>query len=493
MTQNHSPLRSFRLKTVVFTIVLSGLLLSLFGWYGWKWIEQRSLDALDSRILVPGQRIVEYHGWATDWQRFNESIVAAFGEDWKNDRILLVRSNMYDRKTLFHSENWPESLEFKDVPDIGEAAKKVRMVRDANEKGFIRYELIAQPYFYSTQAGGKQWRMVTLSNPEITFYIGINQHRYQAEIRQLRIYYFGAIILLLAAIGGGAYWIASRAMHPIRIITHTTREISSKELNQRIPDNQQFDSEFDELIQTINDMLERLDISFHQAMRFSADASHELKTPIANIQNELTSRLQKCIPDSEEHATLNEILNELERLKRIMRSLFLFSQADAGKMVISATEFNLSELLDSLVKDTEILAEEAFQLQLEQQIQPEVCIHGDPIMLGQVIQNLLNNAIIHNLEGGWIRVTLTADSERIHLTVENSATPIPEQEQDAIFLRFQRGSLTRKNHTPGLGLGLSLASEILRAHTGNISLTKSDAVSTCFSVILPRIICSDLT
>jgi len=484
-------LRSFRVKTVVFTLLLCGLLLSVFGWAGWRWIVRRSLDALDSRILVPGQRMVEYHGWATDWKRFNESIVAAFGEDWIEDRILLVRSNMYQRAELFHSENWPQDLVIQDVPDLAEAAKKVRMVRDADEKGFIRYELIARPYFYTAEAGGKKWRMLTLSNPEITFYIGIHESRFQQDIQKLGWLYFTSLLLVLAMLGGGAFWIASRAMKPIRIITNATKHITSKDLNQRIPGPEAFDSEFDTLIHTMNGMLERLDMSFHQAMRFSADASHELKTPIANIQNELVSRLQKCVPDSDEHQTLNEILEELDRLKRIMRGLFLFSQADAGKMPLSRAEFDLSQSLESLVKDAKILAEEAYGLRFESRIEKGICVFGDSIMLGQVVQNLVNNAIVHNLPEGWLMFELKLVGESVCLVIENSAKPIPPDAHEKVFHRFQRGSHTRNSNTPGLGLGLSLASEIVRAHGGKLSLKKSDEHSTVFEMILPRILCPE--
>jgi len=484
-------LRSFRFKTVIYTLLLSGCFLAVFGWMGWRWIEKRSLDALDSRILVPGQRLVEYHGWATDWQRFNESIVAAFGEDWLADRVLLVRSNMYQRDRLFHSENWPQELEIQDVPDLEAAAKKVRMVRDADEKGFLRYELIARPWFYSVEAGGKRWRMVTLSNPEITFYIGINEDRFQGEIRKLKAFYFGSLSVLLLLMGGGALVIASRAMRPIRIITETARNITSRDLNQRIRDSQLFDSEFDALIGTINGMLERLDSSFHQAMRFSADASHELKTPIANIQNELLARLQRCIPDSDEHRTLNEILHELDRLKRIMKGLFLFSQADAGKMPLTMARYHFSDSIETLVKDAQVLAEEEFELKFEAEIEAGVCIHGDEIMVGQVVQNLINNAISHNVESGWLKLSLVSREEKVVLRVENSAVPIPAEEQGRVFHRFQRGSHTRHRQTPGLGLGLSLASEIVRAHAGSLILLKSDQDSTIFEMRLPKTPCPE--
>ncbi len=448
-------MRSFRLKTVVFTTLLCGSILAIFGWFGWQWIQQRTLDALDSKILVPGQRIVEYHGWATDWKRFNESIVAAFGDDWEEDRILLVRSNMYARDTLFYSENWPENLEIQDVPNTDEAMNKVRMVRDAGEKGFLRYQLIARPHFYTAKGEGRNWRMLTLSNPEISFYIGVSLDRYQQELLDLQILYFSSLAGVLLLLALGAYWIASRAMKPIHTIASTAQTITSKDLDQRIPTQPVYDHEFDTLISTINNMLERLDVSFHQAMRFSADASHELKTPLTNIQNELITRLQTCIPDSEEHLTLNEVLKELERLKRIMRSLFLFSQADAGKMPLSKTHYNFSDQIEGIVKDASELAEEEYSIQLTHSIETDLCVFGDSVMLGQVIQNLINNAINHNKPKGWIKLTLASDAQGCVFRSENTAVPIPVEDQEKVFQRFQRGSHACKCHTPGLGLGLS--------------------------------------
>lgn len=277
--------------------------------------------------------------------------------------------------------------------------------------------------------------------------------------------------------------ISSRALKPVDAIAHTARLTSSKDLSQRIPVSSGYDQEFDSLISVINEMMGRLETSFNQALRFSSDASHELKTPLTIIQSEISSRLQTCDPDSSEQQTLNRLMEEVERLKRIIRSLFLLSQADAGKMPLTLETYDFSEELESFSRDAGILAEE-FGLTIETSIEPGLMVHADRLMLGQVIQNLISNAIKHNQPKGLVSGRLSSENGRITFAIENSGEAITAEDQPHIFDRFYRGRHVRPNDSPGLGLGLSLAREIVLAHNGKLSLVKSDATSTRFELTL---------
>ncbi len=479
-------MRSFRLKTVLLSAVLSGALLLVTGSLGWHWLQQEFQDSLDAKITLPGQRITEYHGWNTDWQHFESTIDIAIGESWKNDRILKVRSNMYQRGTLYKSDNWPTALPVQDTPKFTELMSGMQMMKQDRASGFVRYPLLDVPHLHTISDGQNQWRMAALINPELTLYIGINLDRYHAKIRTLRTAYFGVLAFVILAIALGAYWISTRALRPVAAIAAAAKSMTSKELNQRISTSRKYDKEFDSLVEVINDMISRLDKSFRQAMRFSADASHELKTPLTIIQSEIATRLQTCDTGSEEQQTLNRLMEEVERLKRIIRGLFLLSEADSGKMPLTLETYDFSEQLESFARDTEILAED-LGLSTETEIEADLFIHADRMLIGQVIQNLISNAIRHNNSQGFVRWKLSSEGDQIAFTIENSGPAIAEKDQSQIFERFYRGEHKRsEKETSGLGLGLSLAKEISAAHQGRLALLKSDTTSTLFELRLLR-------
>lgn len=478
-------MRSFRLKTVFLTVALSSVLLLSSGVIGWRWLSQEFQDALDARIVLPGQRIAEYHGWASDWEQFASTIDTLIGEGWKQNRILKLRSNMYKRGTLFQSENWPEDFPFQDLPRFEELMQATSMkMRDENSS-YIRYTLLDSPHTYTATIQGRQWRMATISNTELTLYIGIDLGSYNARLFRLRIYYFGALFLVILLIGTGAYAIANRALKPVNAIAQTAKRITSKDLEQRIESSREFDREFDSLIAVVNEMLNRLETSVKQAMRFSSDASHELKTPLTIIQSEIASQLQNDQLDSSDKQNLKRLLDEVERLRRIIQNLFLLSQADAGTMPLSPERYDLSKQLESFTQDAEILGAE-LGLKIESSIQSGIEVYADRLMLGQVFHNLISNGIKYNEAQGFLKWRLLSKENSLIFSIENSGVPIPEAIREKIFDRFFRGHQNSFQNSSGLGLGLSLAREIVIAHQGTIELVKSDPYSTEFILTLPK-------
>ncbi len=479
--------RSFRTKTVLLPVLLSSLLLVTTGVLAWQWTQQKLRDYWLEQITLPGQRIAAYRSLNFDWTRFEQTLDLAFSEDWERDRIIKVRSNLGDRETLYQSNNWPTDLQVQDIPGFADARPKMGRVTRENEEGYFRRPLLGPPHFYWSRSETNRWRMVTFTNSEITLYIGINYDEHISYISRLRLIYFGALFVVILGIAGGGYRIASRALKPVDVITNTARHITSKDLSQRVPPSDGYDTEFDSLIAVINGMMDRLEKSFQQAMRFTADASHELKTPLANLQNDISSRLQNCEPESEEHETLNCLQEEVQRLKQILRSLFLLSQADAGTMPLTRKGYNFSDQIESFAHDSELLAEEV-GLKFETRIEPGLRINGDELMIGQVVQNLISNAMKHNQsEGGFVKWTLDSEGDEVRFTIENSGPPIMPEDQERIFDRFFRGRGNRSSQSNGLGLGLSLAKEIVLAHRGSLRLKRSDDRSTCFELRLTRI------
>jgi signal transduction histidine kinase len=258
--------------------------------------------------------------------------------------------------------------------------------------------------------------------------------------------------------------------------------VTARGLDQRIPASAE-DPEITRLIQVLNGMMDRLETSFRQATRFSADASHELKTPLAIMQGELENALQAAEFGSREQQVFSNLLEETQRLKRITRGLLLLSQADAGQLKLAPEDVPLSADLEAMVEDARVLATDA-QLQFDVRIQPGLRVQADRGLLHMALLNLLNNAVKYNEPNGAVGVTLAAVDNRVVLTLCNAGPGIPPADQPRIFERFYRADQSRSRMQDGLGLGLSLAREIVHAHRGQLSLKESRPGQTCFEVTL---------
>lgn len=477
---------SFRTKTVILSVAFSSLLPIITGLVAWNWIHNQLRSSIEEKVTTPGQRLATLCGLDTDWEGFSETLEWIFSDNAQEERIIKIRSNLGDRKTLYQSDTWLTDFPFQDLPDFDSYKDQMRVSPETEDGNpFMRFTSLGEPHVYGSNTRGRQWRLATFTNSEITIYLGINPERDVDEIRNLRVIYFGALIVVILGIAIGGHRIASQAIKPVEVIANTAKRITSRDLDERIPTSSQYDTEFHVLVEVINDMMDRLETSFKQAMRFTFDASHELKTPLANIQNEISSRLQNLEPHSTEHQTLDRLHEEVQRLKQIIRSLFLLSQADAGAMPLTIETYNLSRQVESLAQDGEILAEME-GLTAEAFIEPDLFINGDQLMLGQAIRNLINNAIKYNSSNGFVKLTLRSNESDAILLIENPGAAIDPVDQAHIFDRFYRGRSKQSSDPAGLGLGLSLAKEIITAHGGKLTLVRSDSTATIFELILQK-------
>jgi signal transduction histidine kinase len=289
------------------------------------------------------------------------------------------------------------------------------------------------------------------------------------EMRVLWRIYGLTIPGALAFVAVGAWAFAGRALRPVQTLSQSITQVTAQGLNQRLA-TAEADQEFMPLITAFNAMLERLERSFHQATRFSGDAAHELKTPLAILQGELEQALQQAEAGSPIQQTLGHLLDEVSRLGSIVRKLLLLSLADAGQITLRQKSVDLGQLVTDQLEDMALLAPD---LTVTADLPPTLWVNGDSDLLIQVIQNLLGNAIKYNLPQGWIRVVGQVLQNQVHITVTNAAQPLSDQDRTHLFDRFYRGDPARSRTTDGLGLGLSLAREIARAHGGDITLTEA--------------------
>jgi signal transduction histidine kinase len=290
----------------------------------------------------------------------------------------------------------------------------------------------------------------------------------------------GALAALGLLVLGSGY-LARRALAPVEAVTKTAESVTAKGLNQRI-NVEQADAEFARLIGVFNDMMARLERSFNQAVRFSADAAHELKTPLTILQGELEAGVQDAPAGSEAQRRYTRLLEEVQRLKAITRKLLLLSLADAGRLTMNRTPVNLSEVVQASIEDVRILAP---GLRVEEMVEPGVIVSADADLFRQVIQNLANNAAKYTNDGGNVQFRLSRQRANVIFEVANTGPGIPPSDREKVFDRFYRADKARGRVVEGIGLGLSLAREIARAHGGELTLIDARDGMTAFRLTLP--------
>jgi signal transduction histidine kinase len=286
-----------------------------------------------------------------------------------------------------------------------------------------------------------------------------------------------AVLLTLA----GAWLIASVTMRPLNRLREAMKGLNQKGLDQRL-DGSGEKREFAELIDAYNAMLDRLETSFLQASRFSADAAHELRTPLTLLRG----RLEQALSQSDNRAIqgdLAEMQGDVDRLAAITRKLLLLSKADAGRLTLLLAPVDLSGMLAEMLADARMLAEDR---RLESRLDDGLSTEGDAILLRQLFNNLISNALRYCPPGGWIRLEARAVEGGIEVLLGNASEAIDAEERRRFFDRFYRGRAARAQGKEGSGLGLGLAREIARAHGGDLILQDSAATEIRLRLWLPR-------
>ena len=230
------------------------------------------------------------------------------------------------------------------------------------------------PRFFTARTAEGTWRLGIMGNDELRLVVGLNYDTVQAELNRMRNIFLVTLPVALLLVGGGGWLVAGRALRPLRRIARTAEQVTARGLDQRIPVSAE-DPEITRLIEVLNGMMDRLEASFRQATRFSADASHELKTPLAIMQGELENALAGRRARLAEQQVFSNLLEETQRIKTITRSLLLLAQADAGQLKLALEEVHLSADLEAMIEDARILAADS-KLRFELKIQPGLWVQA---------------------------------------------------------------------------------------------------------------------
>jgi heavy metal sensor kinase len=289
--------------------------------------------------------------------------------------------------------------------------------------------------------------------------------------------------LVLAASGG--WLLADRALKPVDRMTAAARRISAEHLSQRVDETGTGD-ELDNLAKTLNQMLTRLDAAFSQIRRFSADASHELQTPLTILKGELEVVLRSTRTPEEYRATLESALEEVDRIAHLVEGLLLLARAEAGVLRMDRQEVDLGQVLEEVYLRLKPLAD-SHRIELRLGTIEPLRIQGDRERLQRMTANLLDNAIKYTGAEGRVTLGLQHDSRWASIIVSDTGSGIPIEEQKQIFQAFYRTSEARSLAERGTGLGLSIAQSIAAAHGGTIQVESIPGQGSSFRVSIPLV------
>lgn len=293
---------------------------------------------------------------------------------------------------------------------------------------------------------------------------------------------FAAIPTVLIVITIGGRWVARQALAPVEAIRQAASRITVHNLDQRLPVPPAAD-EIAGLIAVLNATFERLQRSFEQSVRFSAEASHHLKTPLSVLRAGIEEILTDPRTPAKEQTRADALLHQVHQLTSVAENLLLLARADAGRLDLHREEFNLSEVLEGVCDDARALAEPE-GLSVEANLAPHLPLVADRRAVSLIVQNLMENAIKYNEPGGSICIEAHAENGEAEVTVRNNGEPIPPERAPHIFERFYRAQTDGR--ISGQGLGLSVACELAKAHGGDLGLVRSDGEWTEFRLWLPR-------
>lgn len=225
--------------------------------------------------------------------------------------------------------------------------------------------------------------------------------------------------------------------------------------------------------------LEQTAEELQRSARFSADASHQLKTPVTVLRAGLEELLTRENLTPDECQQISALVHQTYRLSSVIEDLLLLSRMDAGRLKLDFTPVNLSQLIEASLDDLGAVPD-ALDLQVETDFPAALHLAGEKRYTSLILQNLLENARKYNVPGGRVRVAARAEADTVILLVANTGRPIPPAAQAHIFERFHRGGMGE--NVPGYGLGLNLARELARLHGGDLRLARSDTTWTEFEV-----------
>ncbi|HZR05441.1 MAG TPA: ATP-binding protein [Candidatus Udaeobacter sp.] len=390
------------------------------------------------------------------------------GVDWQNPRSVEA---LFDQSKRYH------------YVEIHDASGRL-LYRSPNLENQEVFPADGRQKLRDVDWNGRTLRFGVFENGGIILALGKGSEETRETLAQLGLAYLLTLPLVVVAVGVGSSWIAQRAVAPVKTIAARAEKISACDLHQRLP-KPWVEDEIAHLTRVLNAMFDRLQRSFEQVTRFTSDASHELKMPLALMRAEVEMALESLGLAPAQRELLSDLLEQCTQLSQIVDGLLFLSRADDRLLALEQTSVNLVAMVRELIEDAEILAAQS-TVSLECNLPAELVVPGDLRLLRRAVMNLIDNAIKYNVPDGSVVLSASLNGANALLNVGNTGAGVPPNSQDQIFHRFYRGDPSHNQEISGHGLGLSIAREIARAHGGDVTLVKSDSRWTEFALALPR-------
>lgn len=407
------------------------------------------------------------------------------------------------RQILNEDENGAVSALQHDLDEDAELAPDLTLLKIWDRQGNVVYRSPAMARFHIsdrlpqrvnrplTRKSHKHPLRVLVQNvatkrADYIVFVAIPVHDFVAAIEQVENTLWILIPLLLLLAAGGGYWTAGRALSPILSMIAAAEAIHPSDLSARLQVPGAAD-ELQRLALTLNRMLARLQAGFGRITRFTADASHELRTPVALLRTRTEILLRRTRTPEEYKTGLEASLQELEQTSVLLEQLLLLARGDAGAETLHFADVRLDELIAATAADMQALTEEkhlTWSLVLPPQ---NVRVSGDAAALRRMLLVLLDNAVKYTPEHGAVGITLQACQEHTAVEIRDTGIGIRKEDLAHIFDRFYRADPARVRADGGAGLGLAIGLWIAERHGGSITVESTPDEGSVFRVILPRV------
>lgn len=340
----------------------------------------------------------------------------------------------------------------------------------------------------ATEVGEEPVRMVSLpvlvGGTRYAVQVAMPLDDAHAVLHAGRWLFLSTSVAMLIGIGLTGAWLARKALRPIDDIVMRARRIGEASLAERLPDPGTRD-EIARLVDTLNDMLGRLDRSFDVQRQFTADASHELRSPLARLRAELEVTLRRRRPPEEYVETLRSCLDEVERLQRLIEDLLELARIDSRQESERPESIPVREIVETAVAAVTPEAERR-GITVQVASAPALLVKVAPVAAKIALVNILDNAVKFSPAGGLVKTIVTASDDEAVVTVSDTGPGVAPEELPRLFQRFYRGHASHATEGAGVGLGLAIARALIERLGGRISVDRPTDKGATFRLHLPR-------
>jgi heavy metal sensor kinase len=359
-------------------------------------------------------------------------------------------------------------------PDGAPDFERARAASDGAFRGTVRSKDFRFVVETARDPSGTEYRVV----------FGLEEERVGRRLERMLLFFaiFIPAMLLIAWYVGRVF--VRGALSPVDTLRKQAESIQRSNLSQRVP-IPKTRGEIRDLAITLNDMLGRLERAFDQVNAFTSNASHELKTPLANLRGEIELALERDADVAAYQALLASAAEEVSRMTHIVDNLLLLAQLDSKQAVLRRDPVDLGEVARQSLADLEIFGETKGVKVRAAVLEPGVKVSGDEVALRRVLMNLLENGVKYGREGSEVKVSVWKEGASVRVEIADNGVGIPAESLPHLFDRFYR--VDRGRSPAGHGLGLSITRSLVEAHGGTITVASREDVGTTFHVTLPAL------